>query len=688
MKILTKFILLLVAITWSLHYYCQIGQCSVQLQRVCHYTTPSVWEELMLEKNEFYREQLDPKVKILKTHISKVGTQYKKKIVPKLIDLGNHFYLEIVSPRIDDVCQIWEEFDSEVYREWSLRQVRRIRKQIWFYYSVYLKPSLGRLDSQYALTDKYQYIYSKLAPVGVELTQHFQDVYNQVVVKVQPYWEAVERVASAKWGPVSRKVWNRCRSSELCFKTNEQLNTVWKNLNVGYRYLVIYVKDALAPYTDDLKSNVRATRRSKSKPRARATTSAVGNVKSGGDAGVKTSTSEALASAAVEPTMSASTTMEAGFEDYYNDEEPISTTTSTIMLTVTKENDQNELSSPQRTTEAGLEISEQDAVKDEFEAWFRVVNQKSSGVVKTFNREVKKYLDKRVKELDSVFQNKTLNMTQALQRHYKNLNRAIQDINCTCEADATSGNVTCFDSTGTTQLPEYITRAKVRALFADAHETLDQSMLVLKQDLEPVAQEVEKRVNLIREEMVEVYEEWGDAMVSEWSKRLAYIDVVAGHLDENDGNSNEESSENWRKFLNLKKQVIKARDELVECPANLQEIKQFAKKVHYLVDVLTSEAGEYLYILRARANLAFQAREQVTNQREDSQRMAQDSSQSVENSNVTTASVKKSDERSHKMKNATRNELDVTNKFSIGSNSSDEKLSKETTAHNNVTLQD
>lgn len=624
MRILTKLVLLLATITLSIHYYCQIGQCSAELQRVCHYTTPSVWEELLVEKNEFYRNELNPRVQNLKLHISKINSQYQEKIIPRLVDWGNEFYFEVVSPRIESVCQFWEEFDFNAYREWSLRQIRGIRKQVWFYYSVYVRPSLVKLDNQYALNDKYEEIRRKIAPVVIRTTQKLQVVCREAISRVLPYWQTGKRAVGTKYGVISSQLWKRCKTNELCFKANIQLKNVWKSLELGYEFLRLYIRDALAPYTDELELEVRAMKKKqRSKPRVRASANAKGNARAGAKAGAGAGTDKTVLSATANPTTSATTVWVPS--DSIDSDEPLQTTTSTILRTVTMNNDKNQLSSPKHTAEAELEISQLDAIKDEFDAWFKVVDQKSSGVVKTFTKEVNKYLNERVKQLDPVFQNETQNATRSMQAHYKKINRAIQDINCTCETNTTSGNVTCFDSTGTTQLPEYITRAKVRKLFADAHNTLDESMLRLKKRLEPVAQDVDKKVNLIREELLEVYEEWGDAMITEWSKRLAYMDVVAGNLE---NNANEESSESWRKFLALKKQVIKARDALAEYPADLQEIKQFAKKVHYLVEILTNEAGEYLYILRAKANLAFQAREQEAKKSEDSLRVRQTSAQS------------------------------------------------------------
>lgn len=663
MKILTKFFLLVVAITWSLHYYCQLGQCSTQLQTVCHYTTPSIWEGLLVEKNEFYREQLNPKVKDLKFRFEYISTEYRKKIVPKLLDLGDYFYFEFVSPRIDDACQFWQEFEFRPYREWSLTQLRWIFERSSFYYNVYLRPNLIKLDDKCGLSEKYQDIYGKLSPVVSRMYLHLRVLYLQILGEVQPHWRKLRDALDAKWRPVRSELWKSCRNNEFCFKASFQLKNVYKSSKKLLGYLEAYIQDALSPYTIDVKTDVRPKKsRSQSKPRVKATVSARGNARAGARAGAKVGTNFTSISATADPSVYASTAVASGFKNDADEEEPLYTSTSTIMLTVTEGSPQNELASPQSTPHAELEISEQQALRDEFAAWFKVVDQKSSSIVKTFNKEVNKYLNNRVQQLDSVFKNKTQNVSQTLHTHYKNLNHAVEDINCTCEADQNSGNVTCFDRTGTTQLSEYITRARMRELFADAHNTLDQSMLELMQDLEPVAKEVEKRVNLIREEMVEVYEEWGDAMVSEWSKRLAYIDVVAGHLDDNDSGASEDSSENWRKFLSLKKQVIDERDKLSEHPADLQAIKQFVKKVQYLVEVLTQEAGEYLYILRARANLAFQAREQVTNKREDSPRMDGGTIQKdMSNSSNATASAKKPAAKSKKAKRVAKNDTKVSN---------------------------
>ncbi|SJM87023.1 related to Sensitivity to high expression protein 10 [Zygosaccharomyces bailii] len=661
MRILAKISFLLVTLTWSLHFYCQSNQCSAELQRVCHYTSPSVWEKHLVEKNQFYREQLSPKVAIVKSRVTSLQSQYKAKVLPKLVEFGNYFYLEIVSPSIEVACQTWDEFDHRAFRECSLKKLRWARQRIWYYYSVFVRPNcskfvsaskldklneiiwahFGKLDQQYKLMEKCSEAHAKIAPVLAQASQRLEKFYHLILIRLQPVVQRFKHNSCNKLDPVLADMWERCRTSETCFKTHSWLKKTWQNLKFGLTYIKIYFKDAMAPYTEEIESVVAAkvnsgTKaasksiskvKSKAKARVSASASARGNAKAEAKAGAKGITSVS-ASASADSTTSFSTTFAISCDE--EDEEILSTTTSTVMLTVTM--DDSELAP--KETGAELEVAEQDVAQDEFDAWFRVVDQKSSSVVKSFDTEVSKYIHKHVQEIEPYFKNKTQNVSQTMQNHFKLINSAIQDINCTCETDNETGNVTCFDSTGTTQLSEYISRPRMRELFADAHSVMDKYMLQIKEELAAEAEAVDKKVQLIREELLEVYEEWGDVMISEWSKRLAYIDIVAGHLEEKDQGSSDASSDNWRKFLSLKKQVINARDQLATHPANLHEMKQFLKKGQYLVDVLSHESGEYLYILRARANLAFQAREKEEQRTEDIPRMLNSSISSQGNSSA------------------------------------------------------
>ena len=99
----------------------------------------------------------------------------------------------------------------------------------------------------------------------------------------------------------------------------------------------------------------------------------------------------------------------------------------------------------------------------------------------------------------------------------------------------------------------------------------------------------------------------GYIMVNEWSKRLAYVDVM--DADSGSNANSGVSEENWKKFLKIKRQIINRRDEFAVHPVSMDEVIKFTNMVQNTLMLINRENGEYLYILRSKANLAFQKRE-------------------------------------------------------------------------------
>lgn len=294
-------------------------------------------------------------------------------------------------------------------------------------------------------------------------------------------------------------------------------------------------------------------------------------------------------------------------EDY--DDVETETLTSTVVVTMTLDDTNGVVASGTAKTETNnIEVSEQEMLQEEINAWYSLIDRQSRSLIKTFNDDADKFVDERIEVLAPELRNKTQVLSKKSQTEFQKITRAIQDINCTTSIYPKTGEIIYFDRSGTTKLSQYITRPLMRQMFNETKTELEAMVLEIQSDLKNLTDEVEKKVKVIREDILEVYEEWGDVMISEWSKRLAYIDVIAGHL-ENSEKSSTTSSDNWKKFLKLKKQVISQRDELASKPAELKVMKEFVNKVEYILSIITKESGEYTYILRSRANLAFQERE-------------------------------------------------------------------------------
>ncbi|SCV04666.1 LAME_0H20252g1_1 [Lachancea meyersii CBS 8951] len=297
-------------------------------------------------------------------------------------------------------------------------------------------------------------------------------------------------------------------------------------------------------------------------------------------------------------------------EEYDEDEDEEEETlylTSTIVETVTLSDNQLAAPTSDSGADAALEVPLRDLVQDEFQAWSNTVKQKALNTEGQFDVEIEALkrdkLDVFRPRITALLQD----ISNSTQQHYRIINKAILDVNCTMEHHPETGEQIYFNREGT-QLRKYVTRPLMREFFSQAHTHVDVALEEVRALLESFIEEVNAEVDQLRQEHLEVYEEWGDVMVSEWSKRMAYVDVVAAMDSEDLG---QRQHDNWKQFLKLKKQVIATRDVLMKHPANLLDVEKFLKEIQFTLKALQREAGEYLFILRSKANLAFQAREEL-----------------------------------------------------------------------------
>ncbi|SCU88133.1 LANO_0D01200g1_1 [Lachancea nothofagi CBS 11611] len=296
-------------------------------------------------------------------------------------------------------------------------------------------------------------------------------------------------------------------------------------------------------------------------------------------------------------------------EDDFEDESEEETIylTSTIIETVTLSD--NQLAAPTSIQEASmdLEVPLRDLVQDEFQAWSNTVEQKALNTEHQFDLEIENLVQSKLDEIRPRITVMLQDISNSTQQHYKTINRAILDVNCTMELHPETGEQLYFNQEGS-QLRKYVTRPLVREYFSQAHTHVDETLEQINEVLEAFVAEINTEVDQVRQEHLEVYEEWGDVMISEWSKRMAYVDVMAA-MESDD--LSQAQHDNWKQFLKLKKQVVATRDMLMKHAANLQDVEKFLREIQLTSKALQREAGEYLFILRSKANLAFQGREEL-----------------------------------------------------------------------------
>lgn len=301
------------------------------------------------------------------------------------------------------------------------------------------------------------------------------------------------------------------------------------------------------------------------------------------------------------------------FYDDEDDAEETITQTSTIVVTYTASESDSQVGLKPTDPNRELEVSVEELVRDEFSAWKQAIKNKATNTIADFENDINEFADAKLREVTPEFSDLMKRASNTSQINFQIITKGIMDINCTEGVDPETNESIWFDQNGT-QLPRYMTRELMREFFTSAHSQFDILSSQIRSHLKELANEVNSQVEVLRQEHIELYEEWADVMITEWSKRLAYVDVVVN--EENKEALDKEQRQNWKEYMKLKRQVIETRDILLEHPVKLESLQTFVNTIQQSLKALSHENGEYLYILRSKANLEFQAREALERQQQ------------------------------------------------------------------------
>ena len=110
------------------------------------------------------------------------------------------------------------------------------------------------------------------------------------------------------------------------------------------------------------------------------------------------------------------------------------------------------------------------------------------------------------------------------------LDSKIKDINCTSKFDPVQNKIKYFDNSGQFELETYVTKSSITSVLKNYKLYLSNFEESLFHTLDSFLSEMAEQAEFIRLENVEVYEEWADIMISQWSQRMAYLDIRSLHL--------------------------------------------------------------------------------------------------------------------------------------------------------------
>ncbi|CCF60341.1 hypothetical protein KAFR_0J02770 [Kazachstania africana CBS 2517] len=296
-----------------------------------------------------------------------------------------------------------------------------------------------------------------------------------------------------------------------------------------------------------------------------------------------------------------------------NVEEAEELITSTIFTTVTLDDGVEAQATGTVVSNNDLSMEEQALLQNDFENWSNTVEKKIQSVIGTFEKDVDRAIQSFIDENEANVRDKMRYLATNSDDYLQKIAKAIQDIDCKIEIDSKTGEKRYFDKTGTTELPVYIDRQLMRDYFDEAQIHGTNVSVSIRDDLSDVAYSINKKIEGLRDEYVDLYEEWANTVIGEWSKRMAYVDVIAAHMDEDEQGTI--SEQNWKKFMELKRDVMDAREGLINHPISAKKLEDFMNEVQRTLTILGKERADFTYILRSKANLAFQKREKEEKER-------------------------------------------------------------------------
>ncbi|ODV97869.1 hypothetical protein PACTADRAFT_14370 [Pachysolen tannophilus NRRL Y-2460] len=158
----------------------------------------------------------------------------------------------------------------------------------------------------------------------------------------------------------------------------------------------------------------------------------------------------------------------------------------------------------------------------------------------------------------------------------------------------------------------HISRKDFREILAEANEKFAKGSDELKTFLEEESNKILQEISKKKSKTLEILEEFGDFSIQEFSRTLMAVKNANGKIEEQDLDTESEDFENWsnwKKIDKIKDKIYDTKDKIISFDPELKELKKAVHGITQNLYFLANESGQYLALLRAKANVQFQYRE-------------------------------------------------------------------------------
>ncbi|ODQ59958.1 hypothetical protein WICANDRAFT_104983 [Wickerhamomyces anomalus NRRL Y-366-8] len=249
------------------------------------------------------------------------------------------------------------------------------------------------------------------------------------------------------------------------------------------------------------------------------------------------------------------------------------------------------------------------SLADEITAWRNFIDVTVENIFKNFDKSIRELELEQLGEAKPHISKLLSNLSQTSNMDYAYINRVIYDINSTTvilENDEEAE----LDMSGKL-IDHKISRQEFRELLAEKSESLKYLADQINVELKKHVADIEDNLEIERKLIVDIFEEFAEVSINEFSKKMMYstFSNTFKKIDQEGLQDDDENFSDWREYVKAKNYLIKKREELIAKKPDFELINKLISEVAFTMKTLEQDSGNGFAILRAKANLAFQARE-------------------------------------------------------------------------------
>lgn len=224
------------------------------------------------------------------------------------------------------------------------------------------------------------------------------------------------------------------------------------------------------------------------------------------------------------------------------------------------------------------------SVSEELVRWTDIVGHTTREAFATFLDDLEQEKQRLLDDVRPKFTERLQTLSQIEKDAYADLTALVNSINTT-------------DST--------VTTADVQEQFREYADKIRLAALAVRNLSEEFAEQVVNDTEIIRENTVEVLDEFAQVSLNEVGRKMVSLEKSASENTAS-GDSGAPNWKDWKAYRNLKDKVMNARQEIIDHEINLAEINLVLREAQETANVLAKESAQILSGLRSKADFLFQ----------------------------------------------------------------------------------